>query len=160
MIDKFATPTGEVSREFLDRNRTSKAMSRVSLAMPAPAPTMAAGAGGRRHRDTRAMIDKFAIPTGEVSREFLDRNRTSKAMSRVSPAMPPPAPTMAAGAGGRRHRDTRAMIDKFATPTGEVSSEFLDRNRTSKAMSRVSLAMPAPARSWRSDLWRTSISGR
>jgi len=52
------------------------------------------------------------------------------------------------------------MIDKFATPTGEVSREFLDRNRTSKAMFRVSLAMPAPARGWRSDLWRTSISGR
>jgi len=106
------------------------------------------------------MIDKFASTIGEVSSEFLDRNRTSKAMPRVSLVMPKLARTIAVGSGEHRHRDTRAMIDKFASIIGEVSSEFLDRNRTSKVSERASFAMPTPARGWRSDTWRTSISGR
>jgi len=106
------------------------------------------------------MIDKFANPFGEVSSEFLDRNRTRKAMPRVSLLMPKLARAIAAGPGELRHRDARAMIDKFANPFGEVSSEFLDRNRPRRNLKGASCAMPAPARGPRSKSWRTSISGR
>jgi len=106
------------------------------------------------------MIDKFATTIGEVSSEFLDRTRTSKAVLRVSPVMPTLARTIAAGSGELRHRDTHAMIDKFATTIGEVSSEFLDRTRTSKAVLRVSPVMPTPTFGGRNEPWRTSASGR
>lgn len=52
------------------------------------------------------------------------------------------------------------MIDKFAIPIGEVPSEFVDRDRMRAVLREASLAMPASVRGWRSDLWRTSISGR
>jgi hypothetical protein len=51
------------------------------------------------------------------------------------------------------------MIDKFAIISGEVSSEFLDLNHTSKAMILVSLMIPKFAPDTSSELWRTSESG-
>jgi hypothetical protein len=51
------------------------------------------------------------------------------------------------------------MIEKFAIISGEVSSEFLDLNHTSKHMLLVSLVIPKFALDPSSELWRTSESG-
>jgi hypothetical protein len=51
------------------------------------------------------------------------------------------------------------MIEKFADVSGEVASEFLDLNHTSKAMFLVSLLIPKFARDTSIELWRTSESG-
>ncbi len=52
------------------------------------------------------------------------------------------------------------MIEKFAIMGGgAVSSEFLDLNHTSKAMTLVSLMIPKFAPSPSSVFWRTSESG-
>ena len=47
------------------------------------------------------------------------------------------------------------MIEKFATMSGNVSSEFLDLNHTRKFLHLVSLMIPKFA----PELWRTSESG-
>jgi len=51
------------------------------------------------------------------------------------------------------------MIEEFAIICGEVSSEFLDLNHTSKSMFLVSLMIPNFAPDPSSKLWRTSESG-
>jgi hypothetical protein len=51
------------------------------------------------------------------------------------------------------------MIEKFAIVSGEVSSEFLDLNHTSKSMILVSLMIPKFAPGPSSELRRTSESG-
>ena len=51
------------------------------------------------------------------------------------------------------------MIEKFATISGGVSSEFLDLNHTSKHMILGSLMIPKFAPGTSSELWRTSESG-
>ncbi len=47
------------------------------------------------------------------------------------------------------------MIEKFATPRGTVSSEFLDLNHTSKPMILVSLLIPKFARDASIEVRRT-----
>ncbi len=51
------------------------------------------------------------------------------------------------------------MIEKFAIINGEVSSEFLDLNHTSKFMILVSLMLPKLALGPSSELWRASEAG-
>ena len=51
------------------------------------------------------------------------------------------------------------MMEKFAIISGEVSSEFLDLNHTSKSMFLVFLMIPKFAPCPSSELWRTSESG-
>ena len=51
------------------------------------------------------------------------------------------------------------MIEKFAIVNGEVSSEFLDLNHTSKSMRLVSLIIPKFAPGPSNELCRTSESG-
>ena len=51
------------------------------------------------------------------------------------------------------------MIEKFAIISGEVPSEFLDLNHTSKSMFLVSLMIPKFAPDPSRELWRTSESG-
>jgi hypothetical protein len=51
------------------------------------------------------------------------------------------------------------MIDKFGIISGEVSSEFLDLNHTSKSMILVSLMIPKFAPEASSETRRTSESG-
>ena len=51
------------------------------------------------------------------------------------------------------------MIEKFAIINGEVPSECLDLNHTSKSMILVSLMIPKFALGPSSELWRTSESG-
>ena len=51
------------------------------------------------------------------------------------------------------------MIEKFAIISGEVASEFLDLNHTSKSVLLVSLMIPKFASGPSSELWRTSESG-
>jgi hypothetical protein len=51
------------------------------------------------------------------------------------------------------------MIEKFATMGCTGSSEFLDLNRTSKALILVSLMIPKFARDASIELRRTSESG-
>ncbi len=51
------------------------------------------------------------------------------------------------------------MIEKFAIISGEVSSEFLDLNRTSKHMLLVSLMIAKFVLGPSSEHWRTSESG-
>ncbi len=105
------------------------------------------------------MIAKFAIIIGKAASEFRDLNRASKIMLLVSLMMPKFAPVPAANTGELRHRDTSAMIAKFAIILGRVASEFLDLNRTSKSMLLVSPMMPKLALGLSSELWRTSTSG-
>ena len=105
------------------------------------------------------MIEKFAIILGSVASEFLDLNRTSKSMLLVSLMMPKFAPVPAANSGELRHRDTSAMIEKFAIILGRVASEFLDLNRTSKSMILVSLMIPKFAPQPSVECRRTSESG-
>jgi hypothetical protein len=80
MIAKFAIIRSTLAREFRDLNRTSKDMLRVSLMMPRLAPYRSLSSGEPRHRDTRAMIAKFAIIGGELSSERRDFNRGSRLM--------------------------------------------------------------------------------
>ncbi len=51
------------------------------------------------------------------------------------------------------------MIEKFADTRRMPRSEFLDLNRTSKAMILVSLLIPKFARDTGIEVWRTSESG-
>ncbi len=51
------------------------------------------------------------------------------------------------------------MIEKFAMPSGDVSSEFLGLNHTSGFMILVSLMIPKFARQPSRKVWRTSESG-
>jgi len=51
------------------------------------------------------------------------------------------------------------MIEKFAITSGMGSSEFLDLNRTSKAMILVPLIISKFAPSAGCELWRTSKWG-
>jgi hypothetical protein len=51
------------------------------------------------------------------------------------------------------------MIEKFATSSGTVSSEFLDLNHTSKTLMLVSLLLPKFARDTGIKVWRTSETG-
>ena len=51
------------------------------------------------------------------------------------------------------------MIEKFAIMSGEVSSEFLNLNHTSKSIILVPLMIPKFAPGPSSELWRTSESG-
>jgi hypothetical protein len=51
------------------------------------------------------------------------------------------------------------MIEKFAIPSGQVLSEFLDLNHTSKSMILVSLMIPKFAPGPSRKLQRTSESG-
>jgi hypothetical protein len=51
------------------------------------------------------------------------------------------------------------MIEKFAGLRGQVVSEFLDLNHTSKHVMLVSLLLPKFARDAGGDGWRTSESG-
>jgi hypothetical protein len=51
------------------------------------------------------------------------------------------------------------MIEKFGILSGEVSSEFLDLNHTSKSMTLVSLMLPKFALEPSGELGRTSESG-
>ncbi len=51
------------------------------------------------------------------------------------------------------------MIEKFATMSGNVSSEFFDLNHTRKFLHLVSLMIPKFAPATSSELWRTSESG-
>jgi hypothetical protein len=51
------------------------------------------------------------------------------------------------------------MIEKFATPSRIVSSEFLDLNHTGKLMILVSLLIPKFARDTSCEVWRTSEWG-
>ena len=51
------------------------------------------------------------------------------------------------------------MIEKIASIWGEVSSEFLDLNRISKAKLAVSIMIPKFAPGASRKLWRTSESG-
>jgi len=51
------------------------------------------------------------------------------------------------------------MIEKFGIISGEVSSEFLDLNHTSKSMILVSLMIPKFAPEASSEPRRTSESG-
>ncbi len=51
------------------------------------------------------------------------------------------------------------MIEKFATSSDQVSSEFLDLNHTSKSMLLVSLMIPKFAPGPSRKLKRTSESG-
>ncbi len=105
------------------------------------------------------MIAKFAIILGRVASEFLDLNRISKSMLLASLMMPKFAPVPAANPGELRHRDTSAMIAKFAIIIGKAASEFRDLNRARKYMLLVSLMMPKLALGLSSELWRTSTSG-
>jgi hypothetical protein len=50
------------------------------------------------------------------------------------------------------------MIDKFAITIGEVSSGFLDLNRTSSRTSTASFVMPAPVGTG-TEFRRTQASG-
>jgi hypothetical protein len=52
------------------------------------------------------MIEKFAIPSGQVLSEFLDLNHTSKSMVLVSLMIPKFAPGLAANSCELRNRDT------------------------------------------------------
>jgi hypothetical protein len=60
--------------------------------IPRFAPSPAANAGELRNRDTSVMIEKFAIVSGGVSREFLDLNHTRGSMVLVSLVIPKFAP--------------------------------------------------------------------
>ena len=51
------------------------------------------------------------------------------------------------------------MIEKFAIISGEVASEFLYLNHTSKLMTLVSLVLPKLAPDPSSELWRASEAG-
>jgi hypothetical protein len=51
------------------------------------------------------------------------------------------------------------MIEKFAILSGKGSSEFLDRNHTSKSMFLVSLMIPKFAADPSGEFRRTSESG-
>jgi hypothetical protein len=51
------------------------------------------------------------------------------------------------------------MIEKFATSSSEVASEFLDLNHASKFMIIVSLLIPKFAPDASFEVWRTSKSG-
>ncbi len=60
---------------------------------------------------------------------------------------------------GKRGKPASVMIEKFATPRGTSSSEFLDLNHTSKFRFLVSLLIPKFARDASIKVWRTSGSG-
>ena len=62
-------------------------------------------------------------------------------------------------ASPQTERPASVMIEKFATLTGKVPSEFLDLNHTSKSMILVSLMIPKFAPGPSSELWPTSESG-
>ena len=51
------------------------------------------------------------------------------------------------------------MIEKFVIISGEVQSEFLDLNHTSKSMILMSLMIPKFAPDTSREFWRTSESG-
>jgi hypothetical protein len=59
----------------------------------------------------------------------------------------------------RRAAKASVMIEKFASSAGEVRSEFLDLNHTSKSMFLVSLMIPKFAPDTSRELRRTSESG-
>lgn len=75
MIAKFANNLSMAPSEFHDLNRTSEVMFLVSLMMPKFARHIAASRGELRHRDTSAMIAKFANSLSMASSDFHDRNR-------------------------------------------------------------------------------------
>jgi len=59
----------------------------------------------------------------------------------------------------RTEHEPSVMIEKFATSSGSVWSEFLDLNHTSKTVILVSLLIPKFARDTSIEAGRTSESG-